>query len=154
MSNTTSGPITGSNCQPTTTLQSNVNLRKNVSFNNQYFPQDTNQSVNDLTSSVALTHQKGHINQRFVVEALQAPDAQTAIPIRFLTRTSRTLPFAAIRFHALPNSAVDSRPDVLDNADAKSSGAFDLERQRRPGRYLSAALDDQMHPNGLGIASP
>src|SRR5205823_5018210 len=57
------------------TLQSNVNMRKNVSFNNQYFPQDTNQSVNDLTSSIALTHQRGKANHRLVVEALQAPDS-------------------------------------------------------------------------------
>ncbi len=55
-------------------LQSNVNIRNNVSFNDQYFQQDTNQAINDITSSVALTQQGKKINQRLVVEALQAPD--------------------------------------------------------------------------------
>lgn len=57
------------------TLQSNTNLRKNVSFNNQFFPQDYNQSLNDLISSIALTHQNGRLNQRLVVERLDAPDS-------------------------------------------------------------------------------
>src|SRR5581483_2069910 len=57
-----------------TTLQSNVNLRNNISFNNEYFPQDTYQSINDVTSSVALTQQTKHINQRLVIERLDAPD--------------------------------------------------------------------------------
>jgi hypothetical protein len=60
---------------PTLTLQSNVNLRDNVSFNNQYFPQDTNQSVNSITSSIALTKAKGLFNQQLVVQSQNAPDA-------------------------------------------------------------------------------
>ncbi|MFA5974958.1 MAG: hypothetical protein WC859_02180 [Elusimicrobiota bacterium] len=59
---------------PTISLQSNVNLRKNVSFNNQYFAQDINQSVNDIISSVALTRSKEKTSQRLVVENLQSPD--------------------------------------------------------------------------------
>jgi hypothetical protein len=80
------------------TLQSNVNLRKNISFNNQYFPQDINQSVNDITSSIALTHQKKKINQRLVVERLDAPDpgdtsqfAETHIQSASLPRYDFTL---------------------------------------------------------------
>jgi len=56
------------------TLQSNVNMRENVSFNDQYFQQDTDQAINDITSSVALTKQSKLLNQRIVVETLQAPD--------------------------------------------------------------------------------
>ncbi len=58
----------------TVSLQSNANLRKNVSFNNLYFPQDTNQGANDITSSIALTQQTRKLNHRLVVEALNAPD--------------------------------------------------------------------------------
>ena len=58
----------------TFTIQSNTNLRKNVSFNNQFFSQDYNQSVNDLTSSIALTQQTQKVNQRLVLERLDAPD--------------------------------------------------------------------------------
>jgi len=59
----------------TWSLQSNTNLRKNVSFNNQFFPQDYNQSVNDLLNSIALTHQRQSFSQRLVVEALNGPDS-------------------------------------------------------------------------------
>jgi len=59
----------------TTILQSNVNLRQNVSFNNQYFSEDTNQNVNDITSSVALTKQTTHVNQQLVVQQDAAPDS-------------------------------------------------------------------------------
>jgi hypothetical protein len=58
----------------TTQLQSNVNLRKNVSFNNQYFAQDTNQSVNDITSSIAMTQTRKRFSQRLVVERQDSPD--------------------------------------------------------------------------------
>jgi lipopolysaccharide export system protein LptA len=56
------------------TLQSNTNLRNNVAFNSQYFPQDPNQSVNDITSSIALTQQTNKINQRLVVEQVAGTD--------------------------------------------------------------------------------
>jgi lipopolysaccharide export system protein LptA len=56
------------------TMQSNVNLRKNVSFNNRFFQQDINQSVNDITSSIALTQQKRRFNHRLVFERYDAPD--------------------------------------------------------------------------------
>jgi len=59
---------------PTTTLQSNVNLRKNVSFNNQFFNQDTNQAVNDITNSVALSKTTKSFIQRLVVQGDDAPD--------------------------------------------------------------------------------
>src|SRR5262249_29599831 len=45
-------------------------------FNNQFFPQDFNQSVSDITSSIALTHQTKRINQRLVFERLDAPDPE------------------------------------------------------------------------------
>lgn len=56
------------------TLQSNVNLRKNVSFNNLFYRQDTNQAVNEIISSLALTHQTKRASQRVLLEANQAPD--------------------------------------------------------------------------------
>jgi lipopolysaccharide export system protein LptA len=56
------------------TIQSNVNLRKNVSFNNRFFQQDINQSVNDITSSIALTQQRRRFNHRLVFERFDAPD--------------------------------------------------------------------------------
>ena len=59
---------------PETTLQSNVNLRKNVSFNNLFYRQDDNQGVDDVFSSIALTKQTKKINQRLVIEADQATD--------------------------------------------------------------------------------
>lgn len=65
---------------PLYTLQSSINLRKNVSFNNQYFPQDTAQGVTDITSSVALTRQSKRINQRVVLERLDAPDSSDSGP--------------------------------------------------------------------------
>ncbi len=60
---------------PTLTFQSNVNHRKNVSFNNQFFTQDTNQSVTDINNSVALTHSSKKSTHRVLFKSLEAPDA-------------------------------------------------------------------------------
>ena len=57
------------------TFQSNIDHRNNVSFNDQFFNQDTNQSQTDIDNSAALTYQKGHVNQRVVVNDMEAPDA-------------------------------------------------------------------------------
>lgn len=57
------------------TLRSNVNMRKNVSFNNQYFRQDNNQNQIDVPSSLALTHQNKRVNQSIVAERSDAPDS-------------------------------------------------------------------------------
>ena len=59
------------------TFQSSINHRKNVSFNNQFFTQDNNQSVTDIINSAALTYQKGRINQRLVMTSDEAPDANS-----------------------------------------------------------------------------
>jgi hypothetical protein len=58
----------------TTFLQSNVNYRKNVSFNNVFFNQDTNQAVNDINNSMALTKTTKRWIQRLVVESQDGPD--------------------------------------------------------------------------------
>ncbi len=63
------------------TFQSNINHRKNVSFNNQFFTQDNNQSVTDILNSAALTYQKGHVSQRLVVNSDEAPDANDPNPL-------------------------------------------------------------------------
>ncbi len=63
------------------TFQANINHRDNVSFNNQFFNQDTNQSVTDVDNSAALTYQKGHNNQLLLVESLEAPDANDPNPL-------------------------------------------------------------------------
>ncbi len=58
-----------------TIFQSNVNHRKNVSFNNEYFTQDPNQAVTNVANSIAVTHQKGHVNQRLLVQGVEDLDS-------------------------------------------------------------------------------
>ncbi len=74
------------------TIQSSINLRRNVSFNNQYFPQDTGQSVSDINSSLALTRQGSKSNQRLVFERLDAPDAGDTDPFAQTHMQTASLP--------------------------------------------------------------
>lgn len=61
-------------------IQSNVNLRKNVSFNNQYFRDDYNQSQVDLPSSIALSRQGKRFSQHLVAERTDSPDIGDTSP--------------------------------------------------------------------------
>jgi hypothetical protein len=128
------------------TIQSNINLRKNISFNNRYFPQDINQSVNDITSSVALTQQKGHANQRIVVERLDAPDpgdnslfAETHVQTASYPRYDFT--YYQVPLWSPDVSTGSVRPSALGpllfNANATVGNTY-----RR--------LDDRQHLNGAG----
>lgn len=117
---------------PYLTFQSNTNLRKNVSFNNQFFAQDYNQSVNDLTSSIALTHQKGKINQRLVLERLDAPDAN-ADPLFGETHIqSASLPRYEFTLYQTPLWS----PKAAETAPSISSGTLAFPKPRIFGPLL------------------
>ena len=59
---------------PEWTLQSNVNWRNNVSFNNLFYQQDINQAVSEVLNSVAVTQQSKKFNQHVVFQVDQQPD--------------------------------------------------------------------------------
>lgn len=146
---------------PTLNLQSNVNLRKNVSFNNQYFSQDTNQSVNDITSSVALTHAKGKRNQSLVVEALQSPDpddtglfAATHVQNASLPRYNFTLYQVPLwKSGPLPEAGLSASSATalsLSSGTAQKIGPVMFDMSGSVSRaYLRA--DERMHLNADGI---
>ena len=77
---------------PTTTLQSNVNLRQNVGFNDQFFQQDINQAVSDITNSVALSKTTKSFIQRIFVEGDDAPDPGDTSPFANLHTQTASLP--------------------------------------------------------------
>jgi hypothetical protein len=105
------------------TLQSNVNLRKNVSFNNLFYRQDNNQGVNDVLSSIALTQQNKKINQHLVMEVDQSPDpnadplfADTHIQTASLPRYDFTLyqiPLWSPKRVGLSSDTVGFAPGVI-----------------------------------------
>jgi lipopolysaccharide export system protein LptA len=143
------------------TLQSNVNLRKNISFNNQFFPQDTNGSVSDITSSIAMTRQKGHLNQRLVVERTDSPDPGDTSPSATVHTQSASYPRYDATYYQVPiwkpasmNTPTPSvssgtpfvlpppaKPQIMGPLLLSANGSFG-------NTYLRT--DDQYHPNGDG----
>ncbi len=141
---------------PATTLQSNVNLRKNVSFNNQYFAQDTNQSVNDIISSVALTRQKSHFNHRLVVERDDAPDPGDTSAFATTHVQSASYPRYDITLYQIPLwSAAQTAltpgttMQVFPHVTRERMGPLNLSATGSFGNTYKR-LDDQYHPNASG----
>ena len=142
---------------PSLTLQSNVNLRKNVSFNNQYFPQDINQAVNDITSSIALTHQKGPINQRLVLERLDAPDSGDTSAFAATHVQNATYPRYDFTLYQIPlwkPGGEALTPGTTDTAMLSPTppgrlGPLQLNANATFGNTYQR-LDDRYHPNASG----
>ncbi len=136
------------------TLQSNVNLRKNISFNSQFFPQDTNQSVSDVTSSVALTHQKKHINQRLVMERLDAPDSGNTDPFAETHVQTATYPRYDFTFFQIPiwtpgKSSLQKGTTTPLVVTPQRFGPLLFNANATFGNTYQR-LDDQYHPNAAG----
>jgi len=108
---------------PSTTLQSNVNLRNNVAFNDQFFQEDYNQSITDINSSIALTQQKARFNQRLVVERMDAPDVGDTSPIAQPHIQSASLPRYDFTLFQKPIWTPSALPLVSGSTVAASSGA-------------------------------
>ncbi len=90
------------NVAPGMTYQSNVNHRKNVSFNNQFFTQDTNYAVNDVNNSMALTYLNNIATQRVVVESFEAPDENSDSLFGNTHIQSASLPRYEVAFYQKP----------------------------------------------------
>jgi len=101
---------------PTVTLQSNSNLRQNVAFNDQYFPQDTNQSVTDITSSIALTQQKKLFSQRLVFERNDAPDSTDVSTFPSVHVQSASIPRYDFTLYQMPLWGASKPPAVSSAA--------------------------------------
>jgi len=140
-----------------TTLQSNSNLRKNVAFNNQFFSQDTNESVNDITSSIALTQQKKQYNQRVVFERLDAPDPGDTTTFATTHVQSASLPRYDFTLYQIPlwNPSAKSAGPLTSSTSSASSLALPSSRKIGPilfnmtgsaGNNYSR-IDDQIRTN-------
>jgi hypothetical protein len=160
---------------PFSTLQSNINLRKNVSFNSQFFPQDINGAVNDITSSLAYTHQKGHLNQRLVVERTDAPDAGDTSPFAATHMQSASYPRYDVTYFQVPLWKPAGSTPVALSSTTLSSGTLSgtssstttpmavrapMVQQGKIGPLMLSAngsfgntylrTDDDYHPTGDG----
>ena len=151
---------------PTLTLQSNVNQRNNVSFNNQYFPQDTNQQVSDITNSVALTKATKYLNQRVVVESLNAPDTIDTSTFPAVHVQTASIPRYDVTFYQYPLwKPASQEPPSLSSGSLTSGTTNQVVHLFTPpkphiGALLLSAngslgdtyqrLDQQNHANGSG----
>jgi hypothetical protein len=121
------------------TFQSNINHRKNVSFNNQFFNQDTNQSVTDVNNSAALTYVNHIATQRLVVETLESPD-ENSDPLFGNTHVqTASLPRYEVTFFQKPiwspqisTNTLDQvlRPNHLGSLQLSGNGTFENSYSR------------------------
>src|SRR4029077_18288358 len=138
----------------------------NVSFNNQYFPQDTNQQVSDITNSVALTKATKYLNQRVVVESLNAPDTIDTSTFPAVHVQTASIPRYDVTFYQYPLWKPASHQMVSVSTSPLAAGTT-LQSVRpllplKPtiGPLLLSAngtlgqtyqrLDQQKHANGNG----
>lgn len=96
------------------TFQSNINHRKNVSFNNQFFTQDSNQSVNDVNNSAALTYQNDIATQRLIVESFESPDGNSDPLFGNTHIQSASLPRYEVTFYQKPIWSPQISTNTLD----------------------------------------
>jgi hypothetical protein len=150
----------------TTILQSNVDLRKYVSFNNQFFPEDNNQSITTIPNSVALTRQTKLVNQRLIVQGVQAPDVTDISTYPVTHFQSATLPEYDLSTIQIPIwTPKSAHPGVSSSSSSLTAGTTNYWLNRAPSRpplgplYFSAnsslqeeylRVDDRQHANGNG----
>ncbi len=98
------------------TFQSNINHRKNVSFNNQFFTQDKNYAVNDVNNSAALTHTNPYGMQRLIVESFESPDPNSDPLFGRTHIQSASLPKYEVTFYQKPLWSPTISTSTLDQA--------------------------------------
>ncbi len=134
-------------------FQSNINRRKNVSFNNQFLVQDNNLSVHDINNSVAISQTARRLTHRLVMETFEAPDAGADPLYGAIHTQSASLPRYEANFFQRPLWSPTVSTNTLDQVlHPHHLGALQLSGNVN-GENSYSRIDDDTRLKANGSAS-